>query len=149
MLVYKTLKIHGVGHFAFDRESGEKSPIPEGSLETLDSSLDKMQKALHGEDYSLARQAIIRLKKLEDDTILKEAKSKIDSELTKEGLSDKDTILDYTTSRLRNGLEASLPDNLKEELINYILKLPANVGLKAIKKGLDSRNIKRFTKCLY
>tara|TARA_R110000796_G_scaffold67777_4_gene155586 strand:+ start:8193 stop:10190 length:1998 start_codon:yes stop_codon:yes gene_type:complete len=137
----KTLKIHGVGHFAFDRESGEKSPIPEGSLETLDSSLDKMQKALHGEDYSLARQAIIRLKKLEDDTILKEAKSKIDSELTKEGLSDKDTILDYTTSRLRNGLEASLPDNLKEELINYILKLPANVGLKAIKKGLDKEQL--------
>ena len=34
----KTLKIHDVGHFVFDRESGERSPIPEGTLETLDNA---------------------------------------------------------------------------------------------------------------
>ena len=28
----KTLKIHGVGHFIFDRETGEQSPIPKLSL---------------------------------------------------------------------------------------------------------------------
>ena len=34
----KTLKIHNVGHFNFDRETGEQEPIPDGSLETLDNA---------------------------------------------------------------------------------------------------------------
>ena len=59
----KTLKIHNVGHFVFDRETGEQSPIPKGTLEYLDSTLNQMKQRLKGDDFNLAREAIIKLKR--------------------------------------------------------------------------------------
>jgi len=138
----KTLKIHNVGHFNFDRETGEQEPIPDGSLETLDNALERMQQALHGNDYSLARQAIINLQKLEDDTALQEAQAKIDSALAAEGLNDSNTVQDYVFSRLMNGIDTELSDDLKEELVKYLMKLPGQIGLKQLKKGLSPENLK-------
>ncbi len=137
----KTLKIHNVGHFIFDRESGEKEPIPEGTLETLDNAFDRMKQVLHGDDFDLAREAIIQIKKLEDDKILEKAISQINSQMKIEGLKDQSTILDYTVRRLMNGIDTDLPDGLKEEITNYILKLPGNIGLKALKKGLTPNDL--------
>ena len=141
----KTLKIHNVGHFVFDRETGEKSPIPEGTLETLDSALDRMKNQLHEKDFNLARNAIIQLQKLEDDQALNTAISKLNSEMTNEGLSDNSTILDYLVSRLSKGLDTDLPDNLRQEIIKYLLKLPSNIGLKALKKGLKQEDLADLT----
>tara|TARA_Y100000592_G_scaffold10003_1_gene14188 strand:+ start:3516 stop:5501 length:1986 start_codon:yes stop_codon:yes gene_type:complete len=138
----KTLKIHNVGHFNFDRETGEQQPIPDGSLETLDNALERMQQALHGNDYSLARQAIINLQKLEDDTALQEAQAKIDSAISAEGLNDSNTVQDYVFSRLMNGIDTELSDDLKEELVKYLMKLPGQIGLKQLKKGLSPENLK-------
>ena len=132
----KTLKIHNVGHFVFDRESGEKEPIPEGALETLDNAFDRMQKSLHGEDFNLARQAIIQLQKLEDQKPLQEALSKIDRILAAEKLSEDSTVGDYVFSRLINGIDTELPDTLKENIVKYLLSLPDNIGKRALKKGL-------------
>ena len=39
----KTLKIHDVGNFIFDRGSGEKSAIPSNSLSILDNAMERMQ----------------------------------------------------------------------------------------------------------
>jgi len=137
----KTLKIHNVGHFIFDKETGDKKPIPEGTLETLDSTLDRMKEKLHGDDFNLAREALIQLQKLEDDQILKTAIARINSEISKEGLSDNSTIIDYTVKRLMNGMDTELSEDFKKEITNYLLKLPANIGLKALKKGLSKENL--------
>ena len=137
----KTLKIHNVGHFVFDRDSGEKSPIPEGTLETLDSALDRMKEKLHSDDFNLAREAILNLKKLEDDQVLAKATSRIDSAIAAENLSDSSTVQDYVYSRLLNGIDAELPENLKNEIVNYLLKTPKNIGLRALKKGLSQEDL--------
>tara|TARA_R110002060_G_scaffold23166_14_gene31379 strand:- start:6161 stop:8212 length:2052 start_codon:yes stop_codon:yes gene_type:complete len=137
----KTLKIHGVGHFEFDRETGEKSPIPEGTLETLDNALERMQQSLHKHDFNLARRAIIQLEKLEDKEAINIAKTRIDRATSAEGLGDNSTVQDYMFSRLMSGMDTDLPPNLKEELTKYILKLPGNIGLKALKKGLSPENL--------
>jgi hypothetical protein len=86
----KTLKIHDVGHFVFDRETSEKSSIPEGTLETLDSALDKMRENLSrsNSNFKLARKAIIQMQKLEDLTFLREAESRINRAVSVEGLTD-------------------------------------------------------------
>ena len=144
----KTLKIHDVGHFVFDRETGEKQPIPEGTLETLDNAFDRMKKRLHGDDFNLARQAKIELQKLEDDTALEKAIGGIDSEMKSEGLKDNSTILDYMVRRLSNGIDTDLPKNLKDEIIFYILKLPKNIGLKALKKGLNNQDLQDLTQII-
>jgi len=138
----KTLKIHDVGHFVFDRESGEQSPIPEGTLETLDDAMERMEKKLHKDDFRLARRAMVDIKKIEDDgEALNKAISKINNEMRKEGLSDDSTVVDYMFKRLMNGMDSDLPPNLREEIINYILKLPGNMGLRALKKGLSPQDL--------
>ncbi len=137
----KTLKIHDVGHFIFDRESGEQSPIPEGTLETLDNSLERMEQQLHGDDFKLARRALTDLQKLEDDEALSTAISRINSEMRKEGLNDQSKVIDYMFKRLINGMETELPQGLREEIVNYILKLPGNIGLRALKKGLNPQDL--------
>ena len=137
----KTLKIHNVGHFVFNRETGEKKPIPKGTLETLDNALIRMKKSLHGHDFSLAREALINLEALEDGTALNQAKSQISSAIGAEGLTDKNTVQQYVFQRLLNGVEGDLPQNLKTELVKYLLKLPGNIGLKALKKGLNSSDL--------
>ena len=141
----KTLKIHNVGHFVFDRDTGEKTPIPEGTLETLDNAFERMKDRLYGDDFNLARQAMINLQKLEDDQALRAAVSQIDNQLRQEGLSDESTVLDYLIKRLTKGIETDLPDNVKEELINYILMLPSNIGLRAIKQGLNPQEKNEVT----
>jgi hypothetical protein len=141
----KTLKIHDVGHFVFDRETGEKKPIPEGTLETLDNSFERMKQRLHGDDFRLARQAKIELQKLEDDIALNKAYSSINREMRAEGLNDNSTVLDYLMSRLRNGIDTDLPKNLKDEIVLYLLKLPGNIGLKALKKGLVPQDLQDLT----
>ena len=141
----KTLKIHNVGHFIFDRDTGEKTPIPEGTLETLDNAFERMKDRLYGDDFNLARQAMINLQKLEDDQALRIAVSQIDNQLRQEGLSDESTVLDYLIKRLTKGIETDLPDNVKEELINYILMLPSNIGLRAIKQGMNPQEKNEVT----
>jgi hypothetical protein len=137
----KTLKIHGVGHFSFDRQTGEKKPIPEGTLETLDAALERMQEALHGHDFSLVRQAIIQLEKLEDDKALNTAKAQIDRAISEENLSDSSTVQDYVFSRLMNGIDTELSEKFKEEIVKYILELPGNIGLRELKKGLSNEDL--------
>jgi len=132
----KTLKIHNVGHFVFDRESGEKEPIPEGALETLDNAYDRMQKALHGHDFSIARKAIIQLQKLEDQDAVQTAFSKINTALKQENLSDNSNIGEYLFTRLVKGLDTDLPEKMKEEIAKYLLDAPDSIGKRALKKGL-------------
>jgi len=138
----KTLKIHDVGHFIYDPKTGEELPVPKGSLERLDAAMDRMKEKLHGHDFSLARRAVIQLQKLEDGVALNRATSQIDRALGAENLSDTATIQDYTFSRLLNGVDAELPPRLKEELVKYLLKLPGNIGLVALKKNLNPEDLR-------
>tara|TARA_Y100000592_G_scaffold78445_1_gene123373 strand:- start:1294 stop:3297 length:2004 start_codon:yes stop_codon:yes gene_type:complete len=136
----KTLKIHNVGHFVYNPESGETENIPPGALETLDNALEKMQKSLQDHDFSLARKAIIQLKKLENQEPIKEAFARINTALAAEDLSDSSTVGDYVFSRLVNGVDTNLSDKLKEELAKYLMGHPDNIGKRALKKGLKKED---------
>ena len=138
----KTIKIHGVGHFRFDRETGEKYPIPRESLETFDAALDKMQEKLSDDDFSLARNAIIQLQKMEDEEAISQAFGRINQQMSNEGLSDNSTMEDYVFSRLRNGIDTELPDHLKDEIVKYLMKLPGNIGLRQLKKSVNPEDLK-------
>jgi len=137
----KTLKIHDVGHFIFDKNTDDKTPIPNGTLDMLDSVLGKMKNILHQDDFSLARKAIVQLKRLDDDSVLNKVSSEIDSALSSEGLSGKSTVQNYMFSRLLNGIDAELPEDLKKEIVRYLMKLPGNIGLRALKKGLKEEDL--------
>jgi len=139
----KTLKIHGVGHFVFNKETGEKEPIPEGSLEVIDNALERMQAYLGktGSKYKLARQAIINLQKLENEEVLSSSIALINRQMADNGLNDSSTMEDYMFTRLLNGMESELPDDTRREIVNYLMKLPGNIGLRALKKGLSQEDL--------
>jgi hypothetical protein len=137
----KTLKVHGVGHFLFDKDTGDQSEIPEGALETLDNALDRMQKRLVNSEYSLARKAIINLERLESDSALKLAISRINKALAQEGLSDSAVVQDYIFRRLLNGIETDLPDSFKKEIVKYLMKLKGNIGLRELKKRIPKEEL--------
>jgi phosphopantetheine adenylyltransferase len=139
----KTLKIHGVGHFVFDRETGEKKPIPEGTLEVIDNALERMQSHLSNTDskYKLARKAIINLQKLEDEEVLSRSIALINRQMSDNDLNDRSTMQDYMFTRLLRGMDSELPENTKREIVKYLMKLPGNIGLRALKKGLSSEDL--------
>lgn len=141
----KTLKIHDVGHFLYDPETNTEKEIPEGALETLDGAYDRMQNALKGQNFSLARKAIIQLKRLEDDNIIKQTKSKLNKALADEGMNLNNTVQEYMFARLINGMDSDLPRELKNEITKYLLRIPGNVGLRALKKGLNQENLQDLT----
>ena len=132
----KTLKIHNVGHFVFDRESGEQKEIPSNSLPVLDNALERMQQELNQHDFSLAREALINLKALEDKQPLIKAKSELKKVLSAEGLPLDSNVRDYLFSRLMNGIDLDGGEDLKRELVKYLLGMPDSIGKRALKKGL-------------
>jgi|TARA_E500000318_G_scaffold92068_1_gene90542 hypothetical protein len=133
----KTLKIHNVGHFVFDKETAERSPIPEGSLGTLDSAVDRMQDSLSTHEFSIAREALINLQKLEDKAPLQLAESRIDKALRDEGLDSSSTVGEYLFSRVVNGIDNSFSLEMRKNIARYLLKLPGNIGKRALKQGLS------------
>ena len=137
----KTLKIHGVGHFLWDKQDQDKKPIPHNSLQIIDNNLEKMQNQLSNHPFNLARKATIQLQKLEDEEALTTAISRINQEMRKNKLNDNSTMEDYMFARLYNGLDADIPDTTKDGIVKYLLKLPGNVGLRALKKGLQPEDL--------
>jgi phosphopantetheine adenylyltransferase len=137
----KTLKIHGVGHFLWDKETQEKKPVPYDSLQIIDNNLEKMQQQLANNPFNLARKAIIQLKKLEDEEVLIKTIAKINQEMSQNQLNDNSTMSDYMYARLYKGLDTDLPETTKDGIVKYLLKLPGNVGLRALKKGLNPEDL--------
>ena len=133
----KTLKIHDRGHFKFDKQTGEKSEEDvSANLAALDSRLEQMQDNASRQDYSFVRSAIINLEKIEDKEFLNRTYSALDSTMSEAGVSDSDQIGQYVFNRLRQGIDAEFSDELKEEVIKYLMKLPDNIGLREIKKRM-------------
>ena len=122
----KTLKIHNVGHFIFDKETSEKREIPSNALKTLDGALERMQKSLEKHEFSLAREALIELQKLEDNKALRLASARIDRAISEEGIRETDTVGDYLYSRVVNGVDDNFPRPMRENIAKYLLQLPGN-----------------------
>ena len=138
----KTLKIHDRGHFRFDKSTGEKSAEDvSANLAVLDNRLKSMQDAISEDKFSLVRSAIIQLEKMEDKEPLKEAYSILDRVISEAGVSESDKIGQYIFNRLRQGIEAEFSDELKDEVIKYILKLPGNIGLRELKKRMKPEEV--------
>jgi hypothetical protein len=137
----KTLKIHDVGHFIYDQETNSEKPIPEDNMTILDNALERMQKQLHGHDFSLARRAIIQLQKLEDDEALKQALNRLSRELKEANVSPNQNVGDYMFSRIFQGIDTDLSESVRKELTRYLLKAPGNIGAREIKKLVPKEDV--------
>jgi hypothetical protein len=117
----KNLVIHQVGHAELDKSTGNVKDVDvSDSWATLNSFL--MQGFRHSNEYRVTSNAVIRLKKLDNDEALNDAVHRINVEIGKYGLSDNDSIADYVIARLNEELDkVNLPDELQKEIIKRIV----------------------------
>jgi hypothetical protein len=144
----KTLKIHDVGHFLYDKESNSEKPIPKENMQILDNALQRMQNHLHGHDFSLARRAIIQLQKLEDDEALKHALGRLSHALKEANVSPNQTVEDYMFSRILHGVDTDLPMSIRKELARYLLEMPGNMGARELKKLVPKEDLPDLTEVI-
>jgi len=114
----KTLAIHR-GGAEFSRETGDpieievEDPNYPGELmkttkdvstnaELLDSLLKDKQDEIKKRDYGVEMDAIKILKGLEDDTALDIALDELEKEISSEGISDNQTVLEYVMAKISN-----------------------------------------------
>ena len=135
----KTLNIHQVGHAEFDRKSGTIKDIDVSkNVRALDRALNQMQSAIEKEEYSVQRNAIKRLRGLDDDRALNVAVERLEKEINKYGISDRQTISDYIIAKIVPFIEkqVELPEKNKKLLIKRIFGVKG-VGFNQVVKGLD------------
>ena len=100
----KTFLIHRAGHAEYDKETGKPVDKEKGFSEqqagTLQSVLEKSQDEMSKGDFKVQVNAIRQLQALGDDVALSAALSGMDRVMSSAGVSDNDTIADYS---LNNG----------------------------------------------
>ncbi len=124
----KNLTIHQDGHAEYDRESGKVTDKDvTQNFKSLVQALEEIQERVEAEDYGIQVKAINVLKGLEDQRPLKTALSRLEKEISDEGISDNQTIADYMISRVDNIIshQIKLGSQTQQELVRRILKQPS------------------------
>jgi nicotinamide mononucleotide adenylyltransferase len=115
----KNLTIHHVGHAYFNKESGQVEDIDVSeNFNTLRGALVKMQEAVAKEEFGLMVNPIRKLDRLSDETLNRNLAA-LEQTISRVGISDNDSILDYLVARIAPMVEESfgfLPDEAKSLL---------------------------------
>ena len=160
----KLVSIHRGGGAEFDKETG--SPVEVEIIDpdtgevitgpkdvskhanTLADELEKIQQDLADNKFKIEMDAIFKLKGLEDKTALNSAMSQIESEISSEGISDDQMVIEYVMARILSMIREMGMD-IDEETEKLLLKrvLLANPSYRAtygydkMPKDLDPRKI--------
>nr|MBC8285585.1 hypothetical protein [Nitrospinota bacterium] len=136
----KTLAIHR-GGAEFSRETGDpieievEDPNYPGELmkttkdvstnaELLDSLLKDKQEDIKKRDYGVEMDAIKVLKGLEEDTALDFALDELEKEISSEGISDNQTVLEYVMAKISNWFQEEgmgLDPEVEKKVLQKIL----------------------------
>jgi len=115
----KNLTIHHVGHAYFNKETGQVEDIDVSeNFNTLRGALVKMQEAVAKEEFGLMVNPIRKLDRLSDETLNRNLAA-LEQIISRVGISDNDSILDYLVARITPMVEESfgfLPDEAKSLL---------------------------------
>lgn len=160
----KLVSIHRGGGAEFDKETG--SPVEVEIVDpdtgevitgpkdvskhanTLADELDKIQQDMADNKFKIEMDAVFNLKGLEDKTALNAAMSKIENEISSEGISDSQMVIEYIMARILSMIRERGMD-IDEETEKLLLKrvLLANPSYRAaygydkMPKDLDPRKI--------
>tara|TARA_Y100000361_G_scaffold48767_2_gene42312 strand:+ start:390 stop:2759 length:2370 start_codon:yes stop_codon:yes gene_type:complete len=160
----KLVSIHRGGGAEFDKETGSAVEVEITDPETgevitgprdvsrhakvLADELDKIQQDLAGNKFKIEMDAVFNLKALEDKEALNTALRDIESEISSEGISDSQMVIEYIMARIlsmirERGMEL---DEETESLLlkRVLLSNPAYrsaYGYDRMPKELDPRRI--------
>lgn len=150
----KTFLIHRAGHAVYDRESGKPiddqsgKQFSEEKAQKLQTALEREQKDLSLEDFSVQVNAIKNLEALADDSALQLALQRLDSFMSSVGVSDSDNVGQYiikSLDQLLDNLIPNLEDQGKKLVIKRIMEdyygvIEGDAGAKKV-RGLETRQI--------
>ena len=139
----RTLNIHQVGHAEFDKETGTVRDVDiSKNVRALDKALEIMQKAIADENFNLQKNAIIKLRALDNDSALNTAVERLENITRREGISDNQTIADYIVAKITPFLkkQVELPD------ANMKLLLKRLFGVKGVTFNKVVKDLDRDTK---
>jgi hypothetical protein len=130
------LTIHSAGHKRYDEETDKvvNADASEAS-KALDKVVDRFEQATQGKNFDVQRTAMVNLQKLAGDHDLKIALEKI----KKAGLQGEMTVQDFLHENLLEDVKEKFPslsDDLKEQVVNRILKVEGAPTLTQIYRGL-------------
>jgi len=129
-----TLTIHRVGHNEYSRETGDATGRDVSkNVRKLSNALERVQDERQEDQFYVQMNAIRKLEALSDDTAVNLAIARLEKALSEAGISDNQTVGDYTVSRVSDMIDKRilLPDLVKKELLKRIFK----------EKGANIRNV--------
>ncbi len=160
----KVLAIHRAGGAEFDKSTGKPIEVeirdPEtGDLitgpkdvsrhaQTLADELEKVQQDLSNKKFKIQMDAIFKLKGLEDKMALSKALNRLEGEISSEGISDNQMIIEYIMARILSMIRergVELEEDIEKILLKRILlsnkSYRSAYGYDKIPKELDPRKV--------
>ena len=143
------LSIHPTGHKEYDEETNQLKLVnTANNSAALDKVIDRFEEKLQDEDFSVRRTAALKLNKLDSDYDLNIALNKME----KAGFTGNMTIGEYLEANILEYLNqklAYLADNLKQAVVDRILRKDGALGIPQITKGMpkpEKEKISAFIK---
>ena len=143
------LSIHPTGHKKYNKETNQLELVDTANNSAaLDKVIDRFEEILQDEDFKVRRTAVLKLNKLDSDYDLNIALNKME----KAGFSGDMTIGEYLEANILEYLNqklAYLADNLKQAVVDRILRKPGALGIPQITKGMpktEKQKISAFIK---
>ena len=143
------LSIHPTGHKKYNKETNQLELVDTANNSAaLDKVIDRFEEKLQDEDFSVRRTAALKLNKLDSDYDLNIALNKME----KAGFTGNMTIGEYLEANILEYLNqklAYLADNLKQAVVDRILRKDGALGIPQITKGMpktEKQKISAFIK---
>ena len=137
------ITIHSAGHKRYDEETDKvvNADADEAS-KALDKVVDRFEQATQGKNFNVQRTAFVNLQKLEGNYDLKIALERI----KKAGLQGDMTVQDFLAEKLLEDVSEKFPslsDDMRQQVVNRILKVEGAPTLTQIYRGLgEDKNLK-------
>jgi len=143
------LSIHPTGHKAYDKETNQLELVnTANNSAALDNVIDRFEEKLQDEDFNVRRTAVLKLNKLDSDYDLNIALNKME----KAGFSGDMTIGEYLEQNIMDYVNQKLgylSDDIKQKVVDRIVKKEGNLGIPQITKGMpkaEKQKISAFIK---
>ena len=139
------LSIHPTGHKRYNKETNQLEIVDaSNNSAALDKVIDRFEQELQDEDFKVRRTAALKLNKLDSDYDLNIALNKME----KAGFSGDMTIGEFLEVNILDYLNQKLPylaDNLKQAVVDRILRKEGALGLPQITKGMPAAEKKKIS----
>lgn len=133
-----TIVFHGWPVFEVDDEGNYEMSTNDAGVDILTRYIERMQRAVQVRGWKVMGPALVRMKKLSDDTILDSTISKIFDELNETGLDGSSTLRDYIEVKTRADAETlGLPPKAMKMIVQRCMGEPGSATLVDIKKNVD------------